>query len=110
MSSSSSKRDARTRGRKSIMRRHVPQGVMKAVSWFGALAVAFLWLGCDRAKDQTASGTPSTQPAGAVGSASASTTKVKVGYIGLTCEAPLFTAYEKGFFKEEGVDVEMVKS
>jgi NitT/TauT family transport system substrate-binding protein len=35
--------------------------------------------------------------------------KVRVGYIGLTCEAPIYTAYEKGFFKEEGLDVELVK-
>ena len=36
-------------------------------------------------------------------------TKIKVGYIGLTCEAPLFMAVEKGFFKEEGLDVSMIK-
>src|SRR3712207_6329887 len=36
-------------------------------------------------------------------------TKVRIGYIGLTCEAPLFTAVEKGFFAEEGLDVEMVR-
>ena len=41
-------------------------------------------------------------------SASASN-KIRVGYIGLTCEAPIFTAVEKGFFKEEGLEVEMVK-
>src|SRR6266540_2584835 len=35
--------------------------------------------------------------------------KVRVGYIGLTCEAPIFTAVEKGFFKEEGLDVALVK-
>jgi NitT/TauT family transport system substrate-binding protein len=35
--------------------------------------------------------------------------KLKVGYIGLTCEAPLFMAVEKGFFKEEGLDPELVK-
>ena len=35
--------------------------------------------------------------------------KVRVGYIGLTCEAPIFSAVEKGFFKEEGLDVELVK-
>ena len=35
--------------------------------------------------------------------------KVRVGYIGLTCEAPIFTAVEKGFFKEEGLDVELVR-
>src|SRR5678816_2909871 len=35
--------------------------------------------------------------------------KIRVGYIGLTCEAPIFTAVQKGFFKEEGLDVELVK-
>src|SRR5437879_5671564 len=35
--------------------------------------------------------------------------KVRVGYIGLTCEAPIFMAVEKGFFKEEGLDVALVK-
>ena len=35
--------------------------------------------------------------------------KVRVGYIGLTCEAPIFTAVEKGFFKDEGLEVELVK-
>jgi sulfonate transport system substrate-binding protein len=36
-------------------------------------------------------------------------TKVRLGYIGLTCEAAIFCAFENGFFKEEGLDVEMVK-
>src|SRR5258706_3655431 len=35
--------------------------------------------------------------------------KVRVGYIGLTCEARIFTAVEKGFFKEEGLDVSLIK-
>src|ERR1044071_1890205 len=35
--------------------------------------------------------------------------KIRVGYIGLTCEAPIFTAVEKGFFREEGLDVSLVK-
>src|ERR1700685_3659204 len=35
--------------------------------------------------------------------------KVRVGCIGLTCEAPIFTAIEKGFFKDEGLDVTLVK-
>ena len=35
--------------------------------------------------------------------------KIRVGYIGLTCEAPIFSAVEKGFFKEEGLEVELVK-
>jgi NitT/TauT family transport system substrate-binding protein len=37
-------------------------------------------------------------------------TKLKVAYIGLTCEAPIFVAHENGFFKEEGLDVELVKT
>jgi NitT/TauT family transport system substrate-binding protein len=36
-------------------------------------------------------------------------TKIRVGYIGITCEAPLFMAKEMGFFEEEGLDVEMVR-
>src|SRR5216117_651906 len=39
----------------------------------------------------------------------AASNKVRVGYIGLTCEAPIFTAVEKGFFKEEGLEVSLVK-
>ena len=40
---------------------------------------------------------------------SAASNKIRVGYVGLTCEAPIFSAVENGFFKEEGLDVEMVK-
>src|SRR5580704_298170 len=36
-------------------------------------------------------------------------TKIRVGYIGLTCEAPIYTAVEKGFFKAEGLDPVLVK-
>jgi len=42
-------------------------------------------------------------------SATGSLTKVRVGYIGITCEAPIFSAVENGFFKDEGLDVELVK-
>ncbi len=35
--------------------------------------------------------------------------RVKIGYIGLTCEAPIYTAYEKGYFKDEGLEPELVK-
>src|SRR5262249_48875011 len=34
---------------------------------------------------------------------------VRIGYIGLTCEAPIYVAYEKDFFKEEGLEPELVK-
>jgi NitT/TauT family transport system substrate-binding protein len=36
-------------------------------------------------------------------------TRIRVGYIGITCEAPIFSAVENGFFKEEGLDVELVR-
>ena len=42
-------------------------------------------------------------------SGGADSMKIRVGYIGLTCEAPIFSAVEKGFFKEEGLDVSLVK-
>src|SRR5436190_19308205 len=42
-------------------------------------------------------------------SQAAASNRVRVGYIGLTCEAPIFTAVEKGFFKEEGLEVSLVK-
>src|ERR1700744_5404155 len=35
--------------------------------------------------------------------------KIRVGYIGITCEAPIFSAVENGFFKEEGLDPELIK-
>jgi NitT/TauT family transport system substrate-binding protein len=36
--------------------------------------------------------------------------KLKVSYIGLTCEGPIFAAHELGYFKEEGLEVELVKT
>ncbi len=36
-------------------------------------------------------------------------TKIKVGYMGITCEAPIFVALEHGFFEEEGLAVEKVR-
>jgi NitT/TauT family transport system substrate-binding protein len=48
--------------------------------------------------------------AGCKGGDSGESGKVKVSYLGLTCENPIFSAYELGFFKDEGVDVELVKS
>src|SRR5258705_1976299 len=43
------------------------------------------------------------------GSTPQNSNKVRVGYIGLTCEAPIYAAYEKWFFKEEGLEPELVK-
>jgi len=36
--------------------------------------------------------------------------KVRMAYLGLTCEAAMFVAQEKGFFEEEGLDVEFIKT
>ena len=58
-------------------------------------AALLISLGCSKSEDRVRAG---------------GLTKVKVCYIGLTCEQPMFVAYEKGFFKEEGLDVEFVKS
>src|SRR3954470_17765398 len=59
-----------------------------------SLAAVFFVLGCNKPSQKT-TGTQSN--------------KVRIGYIGLTCEAPIFTAIEKGFFKDEGLDVGLVK-
>lgn len=59
---------------------------------FFALLCALLLAGCRR---NAASGGASN--------------KIRVGYVGITCEAPIFSAVEKGFFKEEGLEVEMIK-
>ena len=45
----------------------------------------------------------------AVAALASPTKKVRIGYFGTICEAPLFMAHEKGFFKAEGLDVEMVR-
>ena len=54
-----------------------------------AVGALFLLLGCG--KERTASNT------------------IRVGIVGITCEAPIFTAVEKGFFKEEGLEPELVR-
>ena len=61
-----------------------------------AALFALLLAACNKSADN------SSAPAGGL-------MKVRVGYIGLTCEAPIFTAVEKGFFKDEGLDVSLVK-
>jgi sulfonate transport system substrate-binding protein len=63
-------------------------------SWMISAALSALLLtGCNKSSDSSG-----TNP-----------NKVRVGYVGITCEAPIFTAVEKGFFKEEGLEVSLVK-
>src|SRR5690606_7702971 len=58
-------------------------------------ALAVLVSGCGQGTDAT-----KTDDAG----------PLKVAYLGLTCEAPIFAAQEKGYFRDEGVDVELVRT
>jgi NitT/TauT family transport system substrate-binding protein len=60
--------------------------------------------GCQSGSDSTGTNSKKGESSGS------QQTKVKVAYIGLTCEAAMFVAQEKGFFKEEGLDVEFVKT
>jgi NitT/TauT family transport system substrate-binding protein len=36
--------------------------------------------------------------------------RIKIAFLGLTCEAPIFVAQEKGLFAEQGVDVQIVRT
>src|SRR5687767_3070530 len=77
-------------------------GASRRKSWLVASAglilscsALFLFQGCSGSDDDVGEG---------------GLTKVKIAYIGLTCEPPIYAAYELGFFKEEGLDAELVKS
>lgn len=60
-----------------------------------AVCLAIIAGGCGREAAET--GSPETG-------------KVRIAYLGLTCEAAMFVAQEKGYFKDEGIDVEFVKT
>jgi NitT/TauT family transport system substrate-binding protein len=65
----------------------------------GACSLA-LFVGIIRAADDSAAAASTPAP---------DAVKIKVGVIGLTCEAPIYVAVEKGFFKDEGLDVSLIK-
>jgi NitT/TauT family transport system substrate-binding protein len=69
--------------------------------WFG-ICIAFVTIPAAGIFSGCRSGTAPDGPAGS--------TKIKIAYLGLTCEAAIFVAYEKGLFKDEGLDVELVKT
>src|SRR6188768_4454537 len=71
--------------------------------WSTGMLIALVALaGCKKQPDPKAASAATNPSAPEV-------TKIRVGYIGITCEAPIFTAVEQGFFKEEGLEVELVK-
>lgn len=78
------------------------------------LVVPLLFTACTQTPDSTASGsvTESSDETGTGISDNASHNNnsyvLKVGYGGSLCEAPLHIAVEKGFFEEEGLEVELV--
>lgn len=74
-----------------------PARLAAAAAVAAAGCAVLLAVGCQRTADTGAAG-----PAAA--------TKIKVAYLGLTCEAPIFVAYERGLFAAEGLDVELVKT
>ena len=51
----------------------------------------------------------SGKPAASTAAAKVDNVKVKVGYSPSLCQAPIFVAYEKGYFKDAGLDPELVK-
>ncbi len=50
----------------------------------------------------------STTQAGSNSSSNSKSNKVVLGYWGGTCEAPIYIGYEKGFFKEAGLEPELL--
>src|SRR5262249_47907633 len=75
-----------------------PEGTMPRILITIFALATLLVSGCNKASEPTTTTTTTTEP-----------TKVRVGYIGLTCEASIFVAYEKGFFKDEGLEPELIK-
>ncbi len=75
------------------------------------LLLGLLLAGCQKqANPPAGGGTGTGVQSSTSGAASAEAPKLKVAYLGLTCEAPIFVAYEKGFFNDEGLNVELVKT
>ena len=79
------------------------------VTW-QLLVLAVLLGGCSK-PPVTPGGAPKTTmaPWTSPPASAPAPTKVRVAYGGFSCEAPTLVAYEKGFWRDEGLDVELVK-
>lgn len=71
-----------------------------SLALIGLLGTSLIVSGCGQKADKNTK-------TGTQGKAAAKT--IRLGHFGAICEAPLFIAYEKGFFKNEGLNVELVK-
>lgn len=84
------------------------QGLAKALA--GVITLMLL-VGCgaNGATNQP-TGAPATTGAQATSAPATSGTTIRVGYVPVLVYSPLFVAQERGYFKEEGLNVELVPS
>lgn len=75
----------------------VPRPTLTAAAFLLAGGLALLPAGCGGGREQAAPGAPGAE-------------RIKVAYLGLTCEAPIFVAQERGLFAEQGVETEIVRT
>lgn len=84
-------------------------------SMLSVMIVIGLLVGCGSNQDQNAGNSSASDKsttaiaASTVDNSIKSLGKLIVSYSGGTCEAPTFVAYHKGFFEDEGLDIELVK-
>lgn len=71
-------------------------------------AAAALAVICSLGVAGCSGGTAGSQPAKSSAAASTEKTNMRVAYSPSLCEASTVVAYEKGFFKEEGINAEMI--
>lgn len=91
--------------------------IFAIATWAIALVLAFVSFGVVSAQNGTlncaplTAGTPVATPAEAVEippvTAPEGATKLKVGYMPLSIYAPIYVAYDKGYYAEQGLDVEL---